>query len=73
MSFNPTHILHPRRKTRGADDIYNSFFAGNVAGMVGAFKLRNPRGIIISGASSITCVLFISSISDVNLDIRRAG
>lgn len=59
------------RKARGVDDIYNSFFAGNVAGMVGALKGRNPRRIVFQGIFVLT-LLHVSSLSNFNVDNYRA-
>ena len=40
------------RISRGKNDLFNSFGAGTIAGMISSLRSRNPRIIVVSGVAS---------------------
>ena len=40
------------RISRGKNDLFNSFGAGSIAGMISSLRTRNPRIIVVSGVAS---------------------
>ena len=40
------------RISRGKNDLFNSFGAGSIAGMISSLRSRNPRIIVVSGLAS---------------------